>query len=337
MNAPLFPNMIYARKFIASILEAVFIGLAVASGVSLFVMPMSSRNVVNKELNNLLVSLKSCLAAFKTLIHSFTDYEVMASMLVADRTPSEPIRMARSTIKEASTLHSKMQLDLPFAKREIGFGLLNADHLKKLNQLLNSVLLPTAGLESVTGLFQYFATVRGWTEESIKHLNEEEQAQREKGVREWMSNMELVKEPVDNIIDLMTDALDHIIIRLRLKAMPKQPKTGPVASQDSDDVEASAGSNPTTTGCAPGESGFAAHFDEESNRFYNEKHVTLIEWGRRRGITWPDNFFDRPDSTPFGMSEEMKAEGENRRQKNQRQLYLLLYVSSFPLPNLLIT
>jgi hypothetical protein len=58
-----FPTMAYSINFMEMLLEAFLTGFAIATGVSLFVFPISSRAVVSKELAGYLASLSGLLKA----------------------------------------------------------------------------------------------------------------------------------------------------------------------------------------------------------------------------------------------------------------------------------
>jgi hypothetical protein len=320
MSAPLMPTVTYGMSFITSLIKAVFIGLTVATGVSLFVFPVSSRKAAKGDIKNLLGALSNCLGVYRTLLTSFENHDAMADMLVADRKARPEAQAARDALKTTNLINSKLQVSLPFAKREIGYGKIGPNELKRLNELLRQVFLPTMGLESVTGLFQHFAAIRGWTEEKLANMTEEEMLERERGVNDWTANMSLVHGSFNEILTVMEEAIHHICLQLQFKKQPKKQATKPLA-RDTGDIEDIA------QGTAPGDAGFADYLDRKSKKFYNEKHVTLIEWGRRHGIKWTDNFFDHPDTAPLELSESMNHVSGHRRVQNQRQLYLLLYVS----------
>jgi hypothetical protein len=324
MNAPLFPTVSYAMTFITSLIKATLIGLAVATGVSLFIFPVSSRKATKADIASLLKALKNCLVVYRALLTSFEDHDAMADMLVADRKPRPEAKAARDALKTASLVNSKLQVSLPFAKREIGWGKIGPDELKRLNELLRQVLLPALGLESVTGLFQHFACIRGWTEESIMKMTEEQMLERERGVNDWSENMKLVHDSFDDIVGVMEDAIEHVLLQLQFKKQPKK-QANEATKKGAEDVEN------TAQATGPGQPGFAEYLDSKSNKFYYEKHFALLEWGRKHGVKWPDNFFDNPETAPLELSESLKHYGGHRRVQNQRQLYLLLYVSLLPL------
>jgi hypothetical protein len=315
VNAPMLPTLAFGYSFMTSLLKAIYLGLAVGTGVSLIFVPISSRTLVYKQFTGLLTSFQGCLKAYKALSHSLESEEAVDDLLVVDKALRPEVASVLTATQAALNLHAKLQVDLPFAKREAGIGTMGADELKELNKLSRYVMLPILGLSSIPDILKNVASVNDWKEENLKDLSEEKQNERARGIQDWTANMRLVRASVDEIIDIMIDGIDHIMYQLQFKKRPKSSQTG-----NSEDIEG----KPDTT--APGSPGFAAYLDAKSTAFYSTKHVTMIEWGKRRGIQFPDDFFENPNAE-LVISDDLKTAGEARRRQNQRQLYLLLYVS----------
>jgi hypothetical protein len=307
-------------SFARQLLLAQLTGLGVATGVSLFILPVSCRTLVTKQITSYLGALQKCLLAHKALLQNLEGKDAMSSMLILGSKPSPETIAVKASIGTLTTLHGKLQIDLPFAKKEIAYGKLRPDHFKELNKLLRMVMLPTIGMGSIIDILQQLATLRGWTEDAIQNLGEMETADRDRSLREWTSNMKLVHEPFEGIINVMVEAVEHVLLQLQFKKRPNIKPDSGIAST-TDDIES------TAQATAPGDPGFAAYLARKSVGFYQEKHLTLMEWARKRGIELPDDFFDHPNSVPYQFSKEYKQQGDAQRQQRQRQLYLLLYVS----------
>jgi Putative ER transporter, 6TM, N-terminal len=314
-TGPMIPTLTFGYSFIESLLKAIYIGLGVGTGVSLIFVPIASRTLVYKQFTGLLTTFQNCLKTYKEFNHSLENEEAINDLLISDMPLRPEVAAVRIASQAVVNLHAKLQVDLPFAKREAGLGTMDADQLKKLNNLTRLVMLPIIGLSTISEILKSFASVRGWDMENVKNLSEEDKEERARAVKDWASNMRLVRESVSEIIDIMIDSIDHVMYQLGFKKRPKSSQ-----SANSDDVEG----KPDET--APGSPGFAAYLDAKSNEFYSTKHLTLIEWGRKRGFQFPDDFFDNP-AAELIVSDEIKNEGDARRKQNQRQLYLLLYVS----------
>jgi hypothetical protein len=312
-TAPLIPTMPAGYTFMKSLLKGIYIGLGVATGVSLLVVPVACRTVIKKEIMGYLTSLQAVLQAHRKLLQSLEDPEKFEQLLI-DATTGPDIKTVRASIQKTLELQAKLNLDLPFAKREIGFGKLGPEEMKSINKLARMVMLPVVGLASVIDVMGYFASSRGWKGVRTEDLSPESEKERQAAIQRWTDNLKLIRHPVDEIVTLLIDGIDHVLYQLRLKPRPK------LAEIDTADVEKNA--NDTS----PGSPGFAAYLDEQSSKFYSEKHLTLIEWGKQRGFQFSDDFFAHPDTAELLKSESLKNETKTQYQQNQRQLYLLLYV-----------
>jgi hypothetical protein len=315
VNAPLLPTVAIGRNFTASIVKAVYMGLGVATGVALFFVPVSSRTVVEKELAGVLGALKRCFVAQQDMMRSLQSEDAVADMLTTGKADRAEVAGVRNALSQLTLLNSKLQVDLPFAKQEVGIGGLNGHELKSVNQLLRLAMLPTVGLGSTIDIFHHFAALRRWSAAELDNMNDEEKALRAKAIKEWVENLRLVRERRDDLLDVVKDAITHVQIQLGL-GEKKLPQT---------DVENGATSKSETP--APGSPGFAAYFEQKVKAFNTNKHLTLIEWGKQHGIQMDESFFDSPGSTKLDFLNDADPEGQSRRQMNQRQLYLLLFVS----------
>lgn len=147
-------------------MKSIYLGLGMSAGVSLLILPVTSRRLVHRDLRNLLSSFQKCLLAYQDMFHSFESEDGMTDILTAGRDFRPEVIAAQEATKAVSALQAKIVTDLKFAKREVAFGKLEPEHYKELTTLLRRIILPTVGLESLTGLFQRIASARGWNEDS---------------------------------------------------------------------------------------------------------------------------------------------------------------------------
>jgi hypothetical protein len=320
-NACLIPTVTAAKTLARNLLLAELFAMSIATAVSLLVIPVSCRTVVRKIITGNLGAIRGSLRAHKAYLQSLEDHDVVSDLLTTDGPPRPEAKAVQESVTALAGINGQLQANLPFAKQEIGFDKFGPDELKELNRLLRNIMLPIAGLGSVTQILRQIARSFGWTMERVAKLSEEETLNREKSIADWNLNMQLVHDPMEKVLQAMDEAVEHVLLTLQLKTPPK-PKKGATAG---DDVEASAEST------APGQPGFAAHLEKKMMDFYQGKHLTLIEWGKARGIEFPPDFFEHPSDSALPISDEFSSEGQVRRQRNQRQLYLLLYVSLPPL------
>jgi hypothetical protein len=323
--------MAYGISFMKRLLETFLTGFAVAAGVHFVVFPVTCRKIVFKEFAGYLAALQGGLKAHQAYLHSLEDPGQFAKAMVGDvdskTATSVEAAGVRAAIGGISGLHGKLQGDLPFAKREIALGKLGPDDLKDLNKLVRLVMLPVVGLGAIMDIFDRIAASQGWTEAHLKEgLEPVEQERRKRILSEWSDNIKALRGAFDSIIEVMGEGLEHVALQLQLKKAPKPKKkrTGSASSigEEAEDVEARAEST------RPGDKGFADYLDQKTKIFNAGKQQTLRGWCERHGIELSTHFFDHPADAPYSESSEKRNEDYEEHQRNQRQLYLLLYVSN---------
>jgi hypothetical protein len=315
-NACLVPTVPVAKSLGRSILIAELFAMAITTAVSLFVIPVSCRTIVKKIITGNMGAIRGTLKAHMVYLQSLENHDIMSDLLTVDGPPRPEEKAVQASITGLAGIHGQLQANLPFAKQEIGFDKFGPDELKELNRLLRNIMLPIAGFGSITEILKQIALSFGWTKERVANLSEKEKLDRENSIADWTLNMQLAYEPIKTVVQAMDEAVEHVLLTLQLKALPK---TGKVMVE-TEDIEAGGEST------APGQPDFAAYLEKKVTDFYQGKHLTLIEWGKIRGIEFPPDFFDHPSKMTLPISDEISSEGQVRRQRNQRQLYLLLYV-----------
>jgi hypothetical protein len=321
-NGFLFRTTAQCEAFIARLLEAFLTGFALATGVSLFIIPVTSRKVVMKEVTGYIGLLRGALGAHKTYIHSLEDSDMFGKTYVPE--PKDKDDKAKDTkpklkpevegikkmIGAIQELHGKLVADLPFAKREIAYGKLTPDDLETIFKQLRSIMMPVLGLSSVMDLFERGAELNHWGEEDEEPEHEE---QRKKAVSEWNDMFKYLHGPFSDIFQTLDDGMAHVLLRLGLAPKPKKKK-----SVKGDDEEA------TGNDIKPGDASFAAHFEKKAADFFGKKEPTLRHWVQSKGINLRSDYFSSPES----LDEETlkRLPSITTRKRDQRQLYVLLYV-----------
>lgn len=186
-------------------------------------------------------------------------------------------------------------------------------------------MLPVVGLGAIMDVFDRIAASHGWTKAHLKEgLGPVEDERRNFILKEWSDNIKALSGAFDSIIEVMVEGLEHIALQLQLKKAPKPKKkrTGSTTSseKEADDVEARAEFT------RPGDAGFADYLDQKTKIFNAGKETTLRAWCERHGIELSIHFFDHPADAPYTETSSKKHEDQAQHTRNQRQLYLLLYV-----------
>ncbi|KAL1966238.1 hypothetical protein VTN77DRAFT_4790 [Rasamsonia byssochlamydoides] len=329
--APQFGTMSVGITFMRRLIGAFFAGLAIAAGVSFLIFPMTSRQVVFKQMTGYIGALRGALKAHAAYFESMEQKDMFGRVETYDMktekrgkkgkkiysSEAEAIKTAVSKITE---LHGKLHGDLPFAKREIALGHLGPDDLSELFAQLRRTMVPIVGLGSVVDIFERLSEYNKWN----KPLEEQDinrDAARQRIVHEWNDIMRAVHEPFAHIIKVMDEGLQHVTYRLKLAKPPKKkasPAPESTATGDAKDVEA------TAAATAPGDDGFAEYLEMKSEEFYRGKLVALRVWCQEKGIKVPPDFFEHPEDTSVEFPENIDV--GLTRERNERQLYLLLYM-----------
>jgi hypothetical protein len=314
-NGFLFQTVPQCESFIQRLLEAFLTGFAIATGVSLFIIPVTSRKVVMKEVAGYIGLLRGTLGAHKSYIHSLETSDMYGKKYVPEdgdgkKKPkgTPEVEAIKKMAGALQGLHGKLTADLPFAKREIAYGKLTPDDLEVIFKNLRSIMLPILGLGSVMDLFERRAEINHWDGQE----DEYDEALRRKNVEEWNNLFQLVHEPFNHIFQALDDGLAHVMLKLQLAKPPKKK------GQDQDDTEAKGDA------VKPGEAGFAEYMQKQADAFSSKKEPTLRHWMETKGIKLRDDYF----SSPSALDEETLKlmPSVTTRNRDQRQLFMVLYV-----------
>ena len=331
--APNFPTMVAGIAFTKRLLECFLTGFAIATGVSLFIFPVSVRTTVFKQSAGLIAAAQGTLKAQMAYLQTLEKEDIFRSPEESDENAKDEKRNVvkangntkgqelTSAIRALGELYGKMYTDIAFAKRELAWGKLDASDIAELSTLLRGVITPMTGMSSVADIFQRIADQGGWIQRETSSSPENEQ-----GGRQWNEIMRTLHDPFQTATEAMHDGLQHALYTLELARPPKNQKVGKgVSGHDatSKDVEADGGV------MGPGEPGYATYLNKRINHFYEQRKTTLAVWCQQRGIKVDSNPFENPSQTTLNISAEKgnRAEDPEQHAKNQRQLYLVLYVS----------
>ncbi|KAI7090836.1 hypothetical protein KC356_g1142 [Hortaea werneckii] len=320
--APQFSSMALAQSFARRLLEAFLTGFAISTACSLIVFPLTSRQVVFKDMSGYIMSLRAAIKANLDYMHSLEETDVFAPHRVNtagdEVAGSKEADAFKDKMRGLAALHAKTSTDLPFAKREVAIGRLGPDDLQKTFRMLRIVMLPVLGLSCMSDVFQRIAEERGWdcarsfADIPLSEAHGEEEKLRIESVIEWHELMKRLREPFESITNTIDEGLEHVAILLQLAPAPKRRSA---------DEENNA-SNPK-----PGEKGFPAIYDRRAIEFLESKKEMLRAWCAMHDIELPGDFFDNPDSKDFKAPPWMNhASLSNDRKRLRRQLFMCLYM-----------
>lgn len=339
--APQFATMTQGIAFARRLIEAFLTGFAIAIGVSFLVFPLTSRTVVFKTTTGYIGALRGALKAQVKYLQSLEDKDAFGSPPpLAEATkieheklhilqkekepslkPSEEAKALKAAVASLGELHGKVTGDLAFAKREIAYGMLDASEISELIKLLRQVMVPIIGMNSIADIFTRVAERRGWTvhaDDDTEHPERSEEAKNEEK-EQWSEIMRTLHRPFETLTGVMDQGLHHALLTLDFEKKPKEQrhKTGPDTHGSMADVEANG------EAIGPGDAGFAKVLSAKIDQFYEQRKVTLDTWCRQNGMNLPAVHHQGSQHSQPGPGMEF-----TEHQRNQRRLYLILYVSS---------
>lgn len=305
-----YQNMTQVETFVQRLLEAFLTGFAIATAVSLFVMPVSMRTVVSKEVTGYIGLLRGALKAHKGYFKSLETKDMFRQVTYIEpkdgsEERKEQIRPEIKAVKDATAaftqLHGKLNADLPFAKREFAYGKLSPDDYQSIFKNLRAIMMPLVGVTSIIDIFERLAELNGWEKETQEDIKQEV-------MDDWHHLMTYAHNPIQNMLDTMDTGLEHIAIRLQLSKPPnKKPASTPDPEAKGEQVLA-------------GDAAFAAHFEAQATAFFARREEILAYWLKWKGITVGDNFFE-PETVPNVKTRDVEA-----KHRQQRQLFLVLHI-----------
>ena len=335
--APNFATMAAGIAFAKRLMEAFLTGFAIATGVSLFIFPVSVRTTVFRQSAGLIAAAQGTLKAQIAYLQTLEKEDMFRSPEESDENDKEKdhkthkkrnvgktngeteAQRLKSAIRALGELYGKMYSDIAFAKRELAWGKLDASDIDELSTLLRGMITPMTGMSSAADIFQRIADQKGWMQRETASSPENEQ-----GKRQWNEIMRTLHNPFQTVTEAMHDGLQHALYTLELAKPPRNQKVGKGINATSEDVEADSGV------MGPGEPGYATYLTKRIDLFYEQRKTTLAVWCQQRGIKVDSNPFKDPSQTTLNISTEKGnwAKDPEQHAKNQRQLYLVLYVSS---------
>ncbi|QKX59459.1 uncharacterized protein TRUGW13939_06593 [Talaromyces rugulosus] len=315
VNAPSYMTIASGTAFIVLLLKSVLTGLGLSMATHFLILPDTSREAVYRLMGEYVDALQKTLKTHTAYFESMERVDMFVRIHTANMTEEKELyRKKADAIKEAaravSRIHGSINNELPFAKSEVAFGKLGPGDLSMIFKHLRAAMTPIIGLSTVVDIFERIMEWNNWdkpVEEGGVDLKSDYVHART--VHDWNMIMASTHDSFVRIIDDINDGLQHAKYQLRFAKRPKKEK--------GKDVEAAAT-------IKPGDDGFAEYLEAKSKEFYTARLVTLREWCENKGIDLPRDYFDRPIDQPIHLPEDLP--GGLSRERNERQLYILLYV-----------
>ncbi len=287
------------KSFVQRLFIAFLTGFGIAAGVSLFVLPRTSRQTVSMQSAGILKLFHAALLAHGKFLKSIVERQEADAGTATDRitrdfekedskkqthleshkskilegTPRPAPSLEAEALKSVTTrlgdLFGKMQLELRSACDEVAYGNLGPDDLKELNLHMREILVPFIGLATVVDLIpssEYDCSRDNDRADSDNPIDIDKALN--KGVPDDVAVICLKLFQLSN--GPMLKALMHISLRLDVAKLPKGTKA---------DVESTAGIPPQ-----PGAPAFATYLEQKMSAFDRQRDTIVREWLDSRGL-----------------------------------------------------
>lgn len=305
--APSFPNMTAGKSFARRLLITFLTGHALATGVSLFVLPVTSRGIVNKQMAGIMKLMTATLASHGTYMRSIK--------ATPDNKPSPEEREAAKKLKgftvAVQELFGKIRLELGFARKEFAWGKLNAEQYSEIYDMTRDILQPLMGLSTFLQIMKVSWERRAEFSE-IPEAAEAMEAMKQLETEEWKAIMDLSREAYEHYQKALFMGLSHISLQLEFEKPPKK-------ATNKSDVEESAGGVPK-----PGDMNFSDYLAGELHSYQAERNEVIADWAQHKQILLPPRFWSQQLDKPSLQRQETAIQRQNL---NQHQLYLVLYLN----------
>lgn len=133
-------------SFVAMLLKAFMIGFAIATGVSLLILPITSRGHVFDDIKSYVAQVDAILQSQISFVDASSTTDVWTGGRDQEVILESKKQQLQSSVMKLNALQGKLQSDLVYAKNEFAWGKLSAADLNKIGDLLRNVFLPLSGM-----------------------------------------------------------------------------------------------------------------------------------------------------------------------------------------------
>ncbi|CAK7216025.1 hypothetical protein SEUCBS140593_002731 [Sporothrix eucalyptigena] len=259
-SGPLMISMTQAMALVKQIYTAMLTAMALATAVSLFVFPISSRKILMAQTAGAIGLLRKAVVLQGAYLRGLEREDMYALVTVetavGDLGPAQenerkkeklrrkllklhkkaagpappPLtkeeqaaQALRATITAIRELAGKMQQEVRFAKRDAAFGKLTAHDLGEIVRLIRNIFVPVTGMSTIMDIFRRTAEHRGWNTGDDEEKPEEALA-KEKERRVWNEVMKQLHEPFTLLAEAIDEGLEHAALQLGLMPKTKEQK-----------------------------------------------------------------------------------------------------------------
>ncbi|KAJ5885425.1 hypothetical protein N7495_009935 [Penicillium taxi] len=279
-RAGTFTTLTEGLQFVEKLLKGFMIGFAIATAVSLFIYPVTSRGNVFHDIRDYATSIDDVLdsqisfAEGDAMNEIFTGrgflHRTRTAMSSRDGGPSERDKMMakqnrlKATMAKLNGLHAKLHADLVYSKDEIAWGKLSAKDLSNITTLLRTLLLPLAGMSMLPEILQSIVKSEGVRDDDLDDLDD---------VNEEALKQSEIRKVGDTHLSRLVDAsvlvkvgLQYFLLKTELIKAKNLEKKRKVDSEVAAGDEEARGES-----LSPLQADFVTRFEQELHSYYSRR------------------------------------------------------------------
>jgi hypothetical protein len=305
----------HSRLFLKELLYSFLTGQAISAGVSLLIIPVSSRKVFFGETTGFLQSCRGLLRAQLSFIQVLQH----SVLFVPARKPESNANTARSeaeynkrlsTLRATSTgilsLGAKLREDVMFAKREIAIGHLRETDIHIVHGLIRDIMIPITGLSTIADISERTHCRLGSVEPG--QTSENGLSMEHDG---WEELFQGLASSFETVVQILDESILHTLVLLGLAPSPKKKVDG--------DIETGAGTP------KPGDLNFGDYLEQRLQDFRKERSSEIQLWAEEKGLSSAfKNTAQHP--TPPANVNETNPGPAAREILASRRLHIVLYM-----------
>lgn len=309
----MFTTLSEGLSFVSRLLKGFMLGFAIATGVSLLILPITSRGHVFDDIRGYVAQIDNVLQSQIDFVKGTSEVwtggqgllkrtRTARSMRDMQNSPSSDLEAKQkrltASITKLNGLHGKLQSDLLYSKDEIAWGKLSAGDLSRIGGLLRSVLLPLSGMAMLPEVLDMIVRNEGTRNNSVRSLDAEEDSVKQ-------SEMQKVAQTLqDRLVDssrLATVGLQYVLLALGLSKRKKIEKQ----------YSGKADEEGTGELLTPLEPQFAQRFEQEMRNYFSRRKDLTRNLASLEAFTVlekPDDATSQEDMAAIATDPDVKQE-----------------------------
>ncbi|GAT25208.1 MFS transporter [Aspergillus luchuensis] len=224
----MFTTLSEGLSLVSRLLKGFMLGFAIATGVSLLILPITSRGHVFDDIRGYVAQIDNVLESQIDFVKGTSEVwtgsqgllkrtRTARSMRDMQSSPSLDLEAKQkrltASITKLNGLHGKLQSDLLYSKDEIAWGKLSAGDLSSIGGLLRGILLPLSGMAMLPEVLDMIVRNEGTRNSSLGSLDAEQDSVKQ-------SEMQKVAQTLqDRLVvssRLVTVGLQYVLLALGL-------------------------------------------------------------------------------------------------------------------------